>query len=62
MHVKTAMLKYFKPVNSKLDSKAHDNALSDPDLSLNKVIPSTAIAKANETVSEVLHLDSNSFL
>ena len=44
------LLKYFKPVNS----KTHDNALPDPDSSLNEVIPSTAIAKANETVSKVL--------
>ena len=51
-----ALLKYFKPVNS----KTHDNALPDPDSSLNEVIPSMAIAKANEMVSKVLQQTSSS--
>ena len=45
-----------KPVNS----DTCDNALPDPDSSLNEVIPSTAIAKANETVSKVLQQSSSS--
>ena len=51
-----ALLKYFKPVNS----KTLDNTLPDPDSSLNEVVPSTAIAKANETVSKVLQQSSSS--
>ena len=45
-----ALLNYVKPVYS----KTFDNTLPDPDLSLNKVVPIMAIAKANETVSKVL--------
>ena len=45
-----ALLKYFKPVNS----KTLDNILPDPDSSLNEVVTSTAIAKANKTVSKIL--------
>ena len=48
--MKMALLKYFKPVNS----KALGESLSLPDLysSFNKIVPSTAIVKANEIVSK----------
>ena len=51
-----ALLKYFKPVNS----KTLDNTLPDLDSSLNEVVPLTAIAKPNETVSKVLQQSSSS--
>ena len=51
-----ALLKYFKPVNS----KTRDNTLPDPDSSLHEVIPSMAIAKAIEMVSKVLQQSSSS--
>ena len=51
-----ALLKYFKPVNSKtLDESL---SLQDPDSSLRESIPSMALAKANEIVSKVLEQSS----
>ena len=53
-----ALLKYFKPVNL----RTLDESLNLPDLdsSHREVIPSTAIAKANKIVSEVLEQSSSS--
>ena len=44
-----ALLKYFKPVK-KTVTLDESLSLPDPDSSLREVIPSTAIAKANEIV------------
>ena len=54
-----ALLKYFKPVK-KTVTLDESLSLPDPDSSLREVIPSTAIAKANEIVSEVLEQSSSS--
>ena len=56
IHVKMELLKYLKPFHL----KTLDNTMLDLDSSLYKVVTSTVIAEANETVSKVLQQSSSS--